>query len=90
MYNTSKKITNKEAKTIVANKSIIWVDDSDIGAYTNDTNYYNSGVYGWNYSIAYNTRLDKWIICGYRIPNSILAAASEVIKMSQKEAFING
>lgn len=54
MYNTSKKITNKEAKNIVANKSIIWVDDSDIGAYTNDTNYYNSGVYGWNYSIAYN------------------------------------
>ena len=30
MYNTSKKITNKEAKNIVANKSIIWVDDSDI------------------------------------------------------------
>ena len=90
MYNTSKKITNKEAKNIVTNKSIVWVDDSDIGAYTNSTNYYNSGIYGWNYSIAYNTRLDKWIICGYRIPNSILTAASEVIKMNQKEAFING
>ena len=49
MYNNSKKITNKEAKNILNNESVIWVDDSGINAYTNGTNFYNSGVYGWNY-----------------------------------------
>ena len=90
MYTKSKKITNKEAKNILNNESVIWVDDSSINAYTNGTNYYNAGVYGWNYSIAYNERHDSYIICGYRIPNSVLKSASEVIKMNQKEAFING
>ena len=90
MYNNSKKITNKEAKNILNNESVIWVDDSSIRAYTNSTNYYNAGVYGWNYSIAYNDRLNKYVVCGYRIPNSVLKAASEVIKMTQKEAFVNG
>ena len=89
MYNNSKKITNREAKNILNNESVIWVDDSSIRAYTNSTNYYNAGVYGWNYSIAYNDRLEKYVICGYRIPDSVLKAASEVIKMTQKEAFIN-
>ena len=90
MYNNSKKITNREAKNILNNESVIWVDDSSIRAYTNSTNFYNAGVYGWNYSIAYNNRLEKYVICGYRIPDSVLKAASEVIKMTQKEAFING
>ena len=90
MYNNSKKITNREAKNILNNESVILVDDSSIRAYTNSTNYYNAGVYGWNYSIAYNDRLEKYVICGYRIPDSVLKSASEVIKMSQKEAFING
>ena len=89
MYNNSKKITNREAKNILNNESVIWVDDSSISAYTNSTNFYNAGVYGWNYSIAYNDRLEKYVICGYRIPDSVLKAASEVIKMTQKEAFIN-
>lgn len=89
MYTKSIKITNKEAKNIINNKSIVWVNDSDINAYTDSTNYYNAGIYGWNYSIAYNTRLDKWIICGYRIPGSVLKSASEVIKMEQKDAFIH-
>ena len=90
MYAKSVKITNKEAKNILNNESVILVDDSSINAYTNGTNYYNAGVYGWNYSIAYNERHDSYIICGYRIPDSVLKAASEVIKMTQKEAFING
>lgn len=90
MCTKSVKITNKEAKNVLNNKSVIWVNDSSINAYTNGTNYYNAGVYGWNYSIAYNDRLDKYVICGYRIPNSVLQAASEVIKMTQKEAFVNG
>ena len=90
MYKTSKKITNKDAKNMIGGQDIILVDDSSINAYTDNTNYYNAGVYGWNYSIAYNERHDSYIICGYRIPNSILKSASEVIKMTQKEAFING
>lgn len=49
----------------------------------------NAGVYGWNYSIGYNTRLDKYVICGYRIPQSVLNAAKSVIKMSQKEAYLH-
>ena len=88
MYNNSKKITNREAKNILNNESVILVDDSSINAYTNSTNYYNAGVYGWNYSIAYNERHDSYIICGYRIPDSVLKSASEVIKMKQEEAFI--
>lgn len=71
MYNDSKKITSNEAKKMLANKSVVLVNDSDIGAYTNGINYYNSGVYGWNYSVAYNARLCKWVICGYRVPKSI-------------------
>ena len=90
MYNNSKKITNREAKNILNNKPVIWIDDSSINAYTNGTNFYNAGVCGWNYSIAYNHRLEKYVICGYRIPDSVLKAASEVIKMTQKEAFIRG
>ena len=90
MYTKSVKITNKEAKNILADKPVIWVNDSSVDAYTNGTNYYNAGVYGWNYSIAYNELHDSYIICGYRIPNSVLKAATEVIKMTQKEAFING
>lgn len=90
MSNNSKKITNKEAKNILNNKPVILVNDSNIDVYTNGTNYYNAGVYGWNYSIAYNDRLNKYVVCGYRIPDSVLKAASKVIKMTQKEAFING
>ena len=90
MYTKSVKITNKEAKNILNNESVIWVDDISINAYTNGTNFYNAGVYGWNSSIAYNDGLEKYVICGYRIPDSVLKAASEVIKMTQKEAFING
>lgn len=89
MYTNSKKITNREAKNILDNNVVVWVDDSSINAYTDSTNYYNAGIYGWNYSIGFNTRLDKWVICGYRIPDSVLKAASEVIKMSQKEAFLH-
>ena len=88
MYNNSKKITNREAKNILNNESVVWVDDSSIRAYTNSTNYYNAGVYGWNYSIAYNDRLEKYVICGYRIPDSVLKAASEIIEMKQEDAFI--
>ena len=89
MYAKSVKITNKEAKNILNNKPVIWVNDSSINAYTNGTNFYNAGVYGWNYSIAYNARHASFIICCYRIPDSVLKAASKVIKMTQKEAFIN-
>ena len=89
MYTKSVKITNKEAKNILNNKPVIWVDSSSINAYTNGTNFYNSGVYGWNYSIGYSTRLDKYVICGYRIPQSVLNAANSVIKMSQKEAYLH-
>lgn len=77
----NKKITNKEAKALLANKPVIWVADSSIDAYTNDTNYYNAGVYGWNYSIGYNSRLEKYVICGYRIPNTVLKVASKIIHM---------
>ena len=49
----NRKITNKEAKALLTNKPVIWVADSSIDAYTNDINYYNAGVYGWNYSIGY-------------------------------------
>lgn len=90
MYTNSEKITNKEAKRLLNNESIVKVNDSSIDAYTNGTNYYNDGIYGWNYSIAYNEKLDKWVICGYRIPDSVLAVASEVIKMTYKEAKIDG
>ena len=90
MYTNSVKITNKEAKSILNNKPVIWVDASSINSYTNGTNYYNAGVYGWNYSIAYNERHDSYIICGYRIPDSVLKSASEVIEMTYKEACING
>ena len=57
--------------------------------YTDMTNYYNAGINGWNYSIGFNTRLDMWVICGYQIPKNVLAAASEVVKMTQKEAFLH-
>lgn len=86
---TNQKITNKEAKRIINNQPVAWVADSSINAYTDMTNYYNAGVNGWNYSIGFNSRLNMWVICGYQIPNSVLAAASEVVKMSQKEAFLH-
>ena len=89
MYTTSKKITNNDAKNIISGQHIILVDDSSINAYTNSTNYYNAGVYGWNYSIGYSTRLDKHVICGYRIPQSVLNAANSVIRMRQKEAYLH-
>ena len=89
MYTTSKKITNKDAKNIISGQDLILVDDSSIDAYTDSTNYYNAGVYGWNYSIGYSTRLDKYVICGYRIPQSVLHAANSVIKMAQKEAYLH-
>ena len=88
MYTTSKKITNKDAKNMVGGRDIILVDDSSINAYTDNTNYYNAGVYGWNYSIGYSTRLDKYVICGYRIPQSVLNAANSVTRMRQKEAYL--
>lgn len=88
VYNI-KKITNNDAKNIISGQDLILVDDSSIDAYTDSTNYYNAGVYGWNYSISYNTRLDKYVICGYRIPQSVLNAAKSVIKMSQKEAYLH-
>lgn len=72
---------------MVGGQDIILVDDSSINAYTDNTNYYNAGVHGWNYSIGYNTRLDKYVICGYRIPQSVLNAAKSVIKTAQKEAY---
>lgn len=88
MY-TSKKITNTDAKNIISGQDVIFVDDSSIDAYTDSTNYYNAGVYGWNYSIGYSTRLDKYVICGYRIPQSVLNAAKSVIKMAQKETYLH-
>jgi len=88
MYTTSKKITNSDAKNIISGQDVILVDDSSINAYTDSTNYYNAGV-TWNYSIGYNTRLDKYVICGYRIPQSVLNAAKSVIKMAQKEAYLH-
>lgn len=85
MYTTSKKITNNDAKNIISGQDVILVDDSSVDAYT----YYNAGIYGWNYSIGYNTRLDKYVICGYRIPQSVLNAAKSVIKVNQKEAYLH-
>lgn len=84
-----KKITNNDAKNIIRGQDVILVDDSSIDAYTDSTNYYNAGVYGWNYSIGYSTRLDKYIICGYRIPQSVLNATKSVTKMVQKEAYLH-
>lgn len=89
MYTTSRKITNTDAKNIISGQDVIFVDDSSIDAYTDSTNYYNAGVYGWNYSIGYNTRLDKYVICGYRIPQSVLNAAQSVTKMAQREAYMH-
>ena len=89
MYATSKKITNTDAKNIISGQDIILVDDSGINAYTDSTNYYNSGVYGWNYSIGYSARLDKYVICGYKIPQSVLNAAQSVTRMNQREAYIH-
>ncbi len=86
---TNQKITNREAKNIIGNANIVWVNDSSINAYTDSINYYNSGVYGWNYSIGFNARLNKYVICGYRIPDSVLKAAASVEKLSQKEAFLH-
>lgn len=80
------KITNADAKRMLNNQVVIYVNDSSIDNYTDITNFYNHGVYGWNYSIGFNARLDKWVICGFRIPQSVLNAASEVIKMPQTEA----
>lgn len=88
MYTNSVKITNKEAKNLINNKSVVWVNDSSIYDYTNSTNYYNNGLYGWNYSIAYNEKLDCMVICGYRIPDSVLKSALEVKKITQEEARI--
>lgn len=53
MYTTSKKITNNDAKNIISGQDVILVDDSSINAYIDSTNYYNAGVYGWNYSIGW-------------------------------------
>ena len=89
MYTTSRKITNTDAKNMISGEDIILVDDSSINAYTDSTNYYNAGVYGWNYSIGYSTRLDKYVICGYRIPQSVLNTANNVTRMSQKEAYLH-
>lgn len=88
MYTNSKKITNAQAKNIISGLDIVLVKDSSINAYTDDTNHYNSGVYGWNYSIGFNKRLEKYVICGYRIPTSVLNAANSVTKMAQREAFL--
>ena len=82
----SVKITNTAAKAMINGKKVILVNDSDIYAYTNATNYYSAGVYGWNYSIGYNDRHNCYVICGYRIPNSVLKSAGEVIEMTQNEA----
>lgn len=89
MYTTSKRITNTDAKNIIGGQDVILVNDSGIDAYTDSTNYYNAGVYGWNYSIGYSTRLDKYVICGYRIPQSVLNAAKSITKMAQKEAYLH-
>lgn len=85
MYTKSVRITNKVARSIISGQPIIMVDDSSINSYTNGTNYYNAGVYGWNYSIAYNARHDSYVICGYRIPKSVLSAAYSVTKITHKE-----
>lgn len=89
MYTSSIKVTNQEAKNLISNKPIVWVDSSSINAFTNSINYYNAGVYGWNYSIGYNCKLEKYVICGYRIPQSVLNAAKTITKMSQEEAYEN-
>lgn len=81
---TNQKITTKDALNIIGNNSLIWTNDSAINAYTNGTNFYNSGVYGWNYSIAYNSRHDCYVVAGYRIPKAILDKVTA--KMSYEEA----
>ena len=82
MYNNSKKITNKEAKNILNNKPVIWVDDSSINAYTNGTNYYNSGVYGWNYDVY---EIGNVIICaGYR-PVGFDGYIKKTVTLSDRE-----
>lgn len=83
MY-TSRKITNNDAKNIISGQDVILVNDSSIDAYTDSTNYYNAGVYSWNYSIGYNTRLDKYVICGYRIPQSVIKALFHSLKLKLK------
>ena len=89
MYVTSKKITNAQAKNIIRGLDIVLVNGSSISAYTDGTNHYNSGVYGWNYSIGFNKRLEKYVICGYQIPTSVLNAANSVTKMAQRETFLH-
>lgn len=90
MYSNSVKITNKEAKNILYNKTVVLIKSSSISDYTNSINYYNAGIYGWNYSIAFNARINKWVICGYRIPNAVLTAAKEIVEMTYEKLRING
>lgn len=79
------RITNKEAKRLLANQNVIKVKCSAIDSLIDSDNYYNSGLYGWNYSIGYNNRLNAWIICGYQIPSTLFNGVNSVVEMSQSE-----
>lgn len=80
----SKKITNQHAKNIIRGEKIyILKNGMEVSHYC--TNYfYNSGTYGWNYSIGYCSELDAWIVDGYRIPKTVLSVAAEIIPLNRE------
>ena len=85
----NQQITNIEARHMLEGQSVIYVPNSyNIEYYTKRVNYYNADEYGWNYSIGYNSRHKKYVICGYQIPQSVLSAAKEVITMYHNDVVI--
>ncbi|MGN1303809.1 MAG: hypothetical protein ACI4YB_02110 [Oscillospiraceae bacterium] len=78
-----KRITNAEAKALLSNKKLIVTkcDDVDSLPDANDTVYYNAGSFGWNYSIVWSYALDCYVMNCYRVANTVLRAASDVVNV---------
>ena len=78
-----KRITNAEAKALLNNKKLIVTkcDDVDSLPNTNDIVYYNSGSYGFNYSIVWSYALDCYVMNCFRVANTVLKAASDVVNV---------
>ena len=78
-----KRITNAEAKALLSNKKLIVTkcDDVDSLPNTNDTVYYNAGSCGCNYSIVGSYALDCYVMNCFRVANTVLKAASDVVNV---------
>lgn len=68
----TKKITNSELRKMVKNHkySHIFVGGNLIGTALKNFNYekiaYNSGIFGWNYSVFENKKSNNLCVLGYR------------------------